>query len=90
MVQKGQFAESAEVGKFYWVNKMAPFYFPKEITKELDTYYDACHWLACYNIPDLQKTYDEKEKIKSYIATERHLSIELEEKIKNFLQNKDA
>lgn len=90
MVQKGQFAISAEVGKFYWANKMAPFYFPKEIAKDLDTYYDACHWLAYYNIPGEEKTSEEKEKIKNYFATERKLSKELEEKITNFLQNKNA
>ena len=90
MTQKGKFAISTEVGKFYWANKMAPFYFPKEITKDINTYYDACHCLAQYNISAEEKTSEEKEKINNYFTVERQLSKKLEEELTNFLQNTKA
>jgi len=46
MTQKAELAEQGEVSKFYYPSRNAKIYLPSNLAKDIETYFDACFWIA--------------------------------------------
>lgn len=80
-----QYCDSAklvEVSKFYYSVINSQMYFPADLAKEVEEYYDACFWIAEIHSRDggvtLQKSREDQER---YLKVEKDLSSKINSKI---------
>lgn len=90
MTQKAEFAEMKEVSKFYYPAKNANIYLPNKLAKNIDTYFDACFWIADIHQRTNGTTKESREKCKPHIATERSLAPKIESEIIELLKEPQA
>jgi hypothetical protein len=90
MTQKAEFAEMKEVSKFYYPAKNANICLPSKLAKSIDTYFDACFWIADIHQRTNGMTKESREECKPHIATERCLAPKIESEIIELLKESQA
>lgn len=90
MTQKAEFAEMKEVSKFYYPAKNANIYLPKKLAKDIDTYFNACFWIADIHRKNNGISKESREECKPHIATERSLAPKIESEVIEFLKESQA
>lgn len=90
MQQKAEFAELAEVSKFYYQSKNAQLFFPKSLAEKVSKYYEACFWIA--DVHRRKGGHDEEimEKCKPHLDAEQELAPEIDKAISDLILSTSA
>ena len=74
-------AQLVEVSKFYYSVINSQLYFPADLAKEVEDYYDACFWIADIYRKDGGVTLQSREDKKRYLEVEKNLSSTIDSRI---------
>ena len=80
-------AQLVEVSKFYYSVINSQLYFPADLAKEVEDYYDACFWIADIYRRDGGVTPQSRKDQERYLEIEKKLSSTINSKILKIFQN---
>ena len=86
MQQKAEFAEIAEVSKFYYPSRSAKLYLSKSLAEKISKYYEACIWIADIHRRKGGHNAESMEKCKPYLDTEQKLAPEIDKAISELIR----
>ena len=80
-------AQLVEVSKFYYSVINSQLYFPADLAKEVEDYYDACFWIADIYRRDGGVTPQSRKDQERYLEIEKKLSSTINSKILKIFQD---
>lgn len=90
MTQKAKFAELKEVSKFYYHARNAKIYFPRDLSEQIEKYYEACFWISDIHRKTGGASAESTLEAEPHIKTEEKLAPTIESKILEILQSAQA
>lgn len=86
MTQKAEFADKAEVTKFFYYSLNAKKYLPNDLSNDVEKYFETCFWIADTHRRDGGLSSENKVKFDSLLKTERILAPQIDTTLLKLIQ----